>query len=125
MATLLGTTNGVFGIANQQTGFLLDGTSQTYEQDEKMVKNISGDDTGISMYNERMQFSLSGFEPSSSSYSGTIAAVISLATAPADHLIGSMTGGTYIVKNVVKTQASEEYRRLEVSGTYSPTILSA
>jgi hypothetical protein len=122
MATLLGTTNGVFGITTAQTGFLLDGSSQTYEQDEKMVKNISGDDTGIAMYNERMQYSLSGFLPASSPFSGTIGALITLATAPADHLIGSMSGGKYITKNIVTTQAAEEYQRIELTGTYHPLM---
>jgi hypothetical protein len=124
MATLLGATNGLFGIATQQTGFLLDGSSQAFEQDEKMVKNISGDDTGISMYNERIQFSLSGFVPATSGYSGTIAASITLATAPEDHLIGNVTSGIYIVKGITKTQAAEEYRRIELNGTYSPTIVT-
>lgn len=122
MATLLGTTNGVFGIATQQTGFLLDGSSQTYEQDEKTVKNISGDDTGIAFYNERMTFSLSGFIPATSAFSGTIAASITLATTPADHLIGSMSGGLYVTKGITTTQASEEYRRIELNGAYHPLI---
>ena len=122
MATLLGTTNGVFGIATQQTGFLLDGSSQTYESDEKTVKNISGDDTGISFYNERMTFSLSGFIPSASAYSGTISAAIVLATTPTDHLISSMSGGLYVTKSVTTTQASEEYRRIELTGAYHPLI---
>jgi len=124
MATLLGTTNGVFGIATQQTGFLLDGSSQTYEQDEKTVKNISGDDTGIAFYNERMTFSLSGFIPATSAFSGTIAAQIALATTPTDHLIGSMSGGLYVTKSITTTQASEEYRRIELSGAYHPLITS-
>lgn len=122
MATLLGTTNGVFGIATQQAGFLLDGSSQTYEQDEKTVKNITGDDTGIAFYNERMTFTLSGFIPATSAFSGTIAAAISLATAPADHLIGSMSGGLYVTKGITTTQASEEYRRIELNGAYHPLI---
>jgi hypothetical protein len=121
MATLLGATNGVFGITTIQTGFLLDGSSQTYEADEKTVKNISGDDTGISFYNERMNFTLSGFIPSSSAFSGTISASIVLATSPTDHLIGAMNG-IYITKSITTTQASEEYQRIELSGTMNPKI---
>lgn len=122
MATLLGTANGVFGIANAQTGFLLDGSSQTYESDEKTVKNISGDDTGISFYNERMNFTLSGFIPSASPFTGTISATIALGTTPTDYLKGSLTG-LYITKSITTTQASEEYQRIELSGTMNPTIV--
>ena len=121
MPTLLGVTNGVFGIDNPQTGFLLDGSSQTYEQDEKMVKNITGDDTGMAGYNPRMPFTLSGFVPAASPYTGTICSIIVLATTPVDHLAGeTMSSGKYIVKTITKTQASEEYQRIEVAGTYHP-----
>lgn len=125
MATLLGATNGVWGIATQQSGFLLDGSSQAYEQDEKMVKNITGDDTGISMYNERINGTLSGFIPAASAFTGTIASAITLATTPADHLIGTVSSGIYITKSITATQSNEDYRKLELTYTYNPTIVSA
>jgi hypothetical protein len=123
MATLLGTTNGVFGIAAQQTGFILDGSSQAYEQDEKTVKNITGDDTGISFYNERITFTLSGFIPATSPFTGTLAEAITLATAPVDHLKANVTGGLYVTKGITRTQASEEYQRIELNGAYHPLII--
>jgi hypothetical protein len=124
MATSFGTTTGVFGIAAQQTGFLLDSVSDDYTQDSKTVKNITGDDTGESYYNERIEISLDGFAPSSSAFSGTLASAIVLATVPADHLIGAVTGGTYVVTGVTRSSTSEDYRRIAVKAKYSPTILA-
>jgi hypothetical protein len=71
MATSFGTTTGLFGIAAQQTGFLLDSVSDDYSQDSKTVKNISGDDTGESYYNERIEGTLDGYIPSTSAFSGS------------------------------------------------------
>jgi hypothetical protein len=122
--TSFGTTTGLFGIAAQQTGFLLDSVSDDYTQDSKTVKNITGDDTGESYYNERIEISLDGFAPSSSAFSGTLASAIVLATAPADHLIGAVTGGTYVVTGVTRSSTSEDYRRIAVKAKYSPTILA-
>ena len=124
MATSFGTTNGLFGIAAQQNGFLLDSVSDDYTQDSKTVKNITGDDTGESYYNERIEISLDGFAPSSSAFSGTLASAIVLATAPADHLVGAVTGGTYVVTGVTRSSTSEDYRRIAVKAKYSPTILA-
>jgi hypothetical protein len=124
MATSFGTTTGVFGIAAQQTGFLLDSVSDDYTQDSKTVKNITGDDTGESYYNERIEISLDGFAPSSSAFSGTLASAIVLATAPVDHLVGAVTGGTYVVTGVTRSSTSEDYRRIAVKAKYSPTILA-
>jgi len=124
MPTSFGTTTGVFGIAAQQTGFLLDSVSNDYAQDSKTVKNITGDDTGESYYNERIEISLDGYAPSSSAFSGTLASAISLATAPDDHLIGAVTGGTYVVTGVTRSSTSEDFRRVAVKAKYSPTILA-
>jgi len=122
--TSFGTTTGLFGIAAQQTGFLLDSVSDDYTQDSKTVKNITGDDTGESYYNERIEISLDGFAPSSSAFSGTLASAIVLATAPAEHLAGAVTGGTYVVTGVTRSSTSEDYRRIAVKAKYSPTILA-
>jgi hypothetical protein len=125
MATLLGATNGVFGIANAQTGFLLDSTSWAYSDDVKMVKNISGDDTGEAHYNERVEIQLSGFLPASSAFSGTLASSIALATVPTDHLIGSISAGMTIIQTITRNNSSEDYQRIELTAKYSPTIVSA
>ena len=124
MATSFGTTTGLFGIAAQQTGFLLDSVADDYSQDSKTVKNISGDDTGESYYNERIEGTLDGYIPSTSAFSGTLASALTLATAPADHLIGAVTGGTYVVTGLTRSSTSEDYRRISVKYKYSPTILA-
>lgn len=125
MATLLGATNGVFGIANAQTGFLLDSTSWAYSDDVKMVKNISGDDTGEAHYNERVEIQLSGFLPATSAFSGTLASSITLATVPTDHLIGSISAGMTIIQTITRNNSAEDYQRIELTAKYSPTIVSA
>lgn len=125
MATLLGATNGVFGIANAQTGFLLDSTSWAYSDDVKMVKNITGDDTGEAHYNERVEIQLSGFLPATSAFSGTLASSISLATVPTDHLIGSISAGMTIIQTINRSNSAEDYQRVELTAKYSPTIVSA
>jgi hypothetical protein len=125
MATSFGTTTGLFGIASQQTGFLLDSTSDEYSQDNAAVKNITGDDTGETYFNERIEGTLEGWFPASSGYSGTLAASITLANTPADHLIGSVTGGTTIVQGITRGATSQDYRRITLRYKYSPTILAA
>ena len=124
MATSFGTTNGLFGIAAQQTGFLLDSTTDEFEQDSATVKNISGDDTGESYFNERINITLEGWYPSTSGYAGTLASSITLATAPTDHLIGAVSGGTYVVQGITRSSTSEDYRRISLRAKYSPTILA-
>lgn len=124
MATSFGTTSGLFGIASQQTGFLLDSVSDDYAQDKKNVKNIAGDDTGSSYYNERIDITLDGWVPASSAWAGTLASALVSANTPADHLIGSTSGGTTIVEGVTRTATSEDYRRISVKALYSPTILA-
>ena len=125
MATLLGVTNGVFGIAAQQTGFLLDTQTWAYSDEVKMVKNISGDDTGESHYNEKCEISLGGFLPSSSPFAGTLALSLTLITVPTDLLIGSITAGMTIIQTINRSNTSEDYQKVDLTAKYSPTIVSA
>jgi hypothetical protein len=124
MATSFGTSAGVFGIAAQQTGFLLESTSDAYSQDSTTCKNITGDDIGETYFNERIEGSLDGWLPASSAFSGTLASALTLATTPADHLIGAVTGGTTIVLDITRSSTSADYRRLALNWKYSPTILA-
>jgi hypothetical protein len=124
MATSFGTSAGVFGIAAQQTGFLLESTSDAYSQDSTTCKNITGDDIGETYFNERIEGSLDGWLPSGSPFTGTLASALTLATTPADHLIGAVTGGTTIVRDITRSSTSADYRRLALNWKYSPTILA-
>lgn len=125
MATPFGTTNGLFGIAAQQTGFLLDGANEEYSQESVTVKNVTGDDTGESYFNEKIEGTLEGWFPATSGFAGTLASSITLATAPADHLIGAVTGGTTIIQGITRSSTSTDYRRITARWKYSPTILAA
>ena len=124
MATSFGSVNGSFGIANQQTGFLLDSTTDEYTQDSKQVKGVSGDDTGETYFNERIEGTLEGWFPSSGGYSGTLASALTLATTPTDHLIGAVTGGTTVVQGITRSSSADDYKRISVRWKYSPTILA-
>jgi hypothetical protein len=124
MATSFGTSAGVFGIANQQTGFLLESTTETYSQDSATCKNITGDTIGEAYYDERIEGSMDGWLPSGSPFTGTLASALTLATTPADHLIGSVSGGTTIVRDITRSSTSSDYRRLALNWKYSPTILA-
>ena len=124
MATSFGTSAGVFGIAAQQTGFLLESTSDAYSQDSTTCKNITGDDIGETYFNERIEGSLDGWLPSGSPFTGTLASALTLATTPADHLIGAVTGGTTIVRDITRSSTTADYRRLALNWKYSPTILA-
>jgi len=125
MATLLGATNGVWGIPAQQTGFLLEGVTWSYKCQTKHVMNVTGDRTGRSDFDEDCVIALNGKIPSASAFSGTISSAITLATVPTDHLIGSMTAGLTIIDTIESTQAADDYRSISLSATYIPTLVSA
>jgi hypothetical protein len=122
MATLLGATNGVWGIPAQQTGFLLEGATYSYKCQTKHVTNITGDRTGRSDFDEECVIAFNGRIPATSAFSGTISTALTLITTPTDHLIGNMTSGLTIIDTVETTHASDDYRSVSVSATYVPTI---
>lgn len=122
-ATLLGSDNGIWGINDIQPGFILNSSSQEYTSDEKSVKNISGDDTGLSHYNERINGTLEGFIPADDGFSQTISTMVQLATAPANHLVQGVSGGSYVIKSISTTQSNEEYQGISLNYTYHPKVI--
>ena len=124
MATLLGATNGVWGIPAQQTGFLLEGVTWSYKCQTKHVMNITGDRTGRSDFDEDCVIALNGKIPATSAFSSSISTTIALATVPTDHLIGTMTAGMTIIDTIEATQAADDYRSISLSATYVPTIVA-
>jgi hypothetical protein len=125
MATLLGATNGVWGIPLQQTGFLLEGVTWSYKCQTKHVMNVTGDRTGRSDFDEDCTIALNGKIPSASAFAGSISTSISLATVPADHLIAAMNAGMTIIDTIEVTQAADDYRSISLSATYVPTITTS
>jgi len=124
MATLLGATNGVWGIPAQQTGFLLESVGWDYKCQTKNVMNITGDKTGRSDYDEDCTINLTAKIPSASAFAGSISTTLALATVPTDHLIGTMTAGMTIIDTINVSQAADDYRGITLQATYSPTIVA-
>lgn len=119
MATQFGTLSN-FGLTFE-TGIITDNITYNYGQESKPVRSGSGDVIGKTYYDERIELSISGYIPSSSAYSTTLAAAITLVTAPTDYLKGSV-GGTTIVESITRTHSSEDYQRIEVSAMNHPGI---
>jgi hypothetical protein len=122
MATQLGATNGVFGIPAQQTGIITDSVDWDYQSENKVIKNISGDRTGITFHDETCKISIGGSIPASSPFATTISAVVTLITVPTDHLIGSISAGLTIIMSVKSGQSNEDYRKISFEAEYSPTL---
>ena len=122
MATLLGATNGVWGIPAQQTGIITDSVDWDYQSESKMLKNITGDRTGISFFDETCKISVGGSIPATSPFAGTISAVVILNTVPTDHLIGSISAGLTIITSIKSGQSNEDYRKVSFEAEYSPTL---
>jgi hypothetical protein len=119
MATAFGTSS-TFGLTTE-TGIITDSISYSYSQESKVVRNGTGDVTGKTYYDERAEVTIAGFIPTSTPFSGTLAATISLVTAVPDYFKGSV-GGSTIVESVTRTHSNEDYQRIEVTAMNHPGI---
>ena len=123
MATQFGAagSKGIFGITAAETGILADTITYSSSQESKVVRNITGDTIGKTFYDERIEVSISGFVPDTSAFSGTLAAAITLITAPTDYLKGSV-GTITIVDSVTRTHTSEDFQKLDITAMNHPLI---
>lgn len=122
MATLLGATNGVWGIPAIQEGFLLEGVTWSYKCQTKNVMNITGDRTGRADFDEDCAINFNAKIPAEAEFTGTISTTLTLATIPANHLIADMDAGLTIIDTIEITQAADDYQSISLGATYVPTI---
>jgi hypothetical protein len=120
MATSFGTAS-TFGLTFE-TGIITDSIGYSYTQENKALRNGTGDITGKTYYNEQIEVSIAGYIPTTSAYSTTLAALITLATAPTDYLVGSL-GTKTIVESITRTHTVEDYQRIEVTAMHHPLIV--
>lgn len=112
MATQFG-TGAEFGLTTQ-TGVITDGTTWNYTQQKKVIMDADGDPTSSTYYGEGIEGTITGYIPTTTPYSTTLAASLSLSDTPTDFLVGSV-GSTSIVESVTVTKANDDYQKLEIS----------
>ena len=111
MATQFG-TGATFGLT-AQTGIISDGSTWNYTQQVKRIMDADGDPTASTYYMEGIEGTLTGYLPTTSPFSTTLAASATISDTPDDFLIGSV-GSASIVENISVTKSNEDYIRIEV-----------
>lgn len=124
-ATATSFGDGVFGITAEETGILIDSISHEYKNEKKSIKNRTGNTVGVTYYDETISISLDGRVPKTSSFSGTLAAVITLTNTPTNYLKGGVTGGLTIVEGVTIDMKSEEYQGIKITAVFYPNLTAS
>lgn len=112
MATQFG-QDAPFGVT-AQTGIISDGNTANSVQQKKVIMDGDGDPTASTYYGEGIEGTLTGYLPTTTPFSTTLAATVSLDDTLDDFLIGSV-GSASIVESVNITKSNEDYKRIEVS----------
>ena len=120
MATQFPASYATFGLAHE-TGIVTDSIIWAYSQDTKEIRDADGDIAAKAYYNERIEVSIAGFLPTITPFTTTLAAAITIVTAPTDHLKGSI-GSLYLCESINITQSNEEYRRIDVTAMNYPVV---
>ena len=114
--------DGVWGIAEEETGFIIESVTHDFTQDQKTVKNRTGNDTGVTYYNEKVKVSLKGKIPATSAFSGTLAATLTLGNALDAYLIDGPNTGLVLVDTITIDYANEDYKGISLNATAWPCI---
>lgn len=120
MATQFPSNYAPFGLTTE-TGVICDSISWAYSQDSKVIRNGTGDVVGKAYYDERIEVSYAGFLPTTTPFTTTLAAAITLATAPTDYLIGSI-GTKTICESINVNKSNEDYNRIEITAMHHPLL---
>ena len=122
MAKQFGTA-AAFGLTFE-TGVLTENIGYAYGMEEKSVRNGSGDETGVTGYNEKAEVTFGGYVPTSSPYATPINATLNLVTAVPTTFFSSTpgAGARAIVKSVNRTFTNDDYSKVDVAATFYPLL---
>jgi hypothetical protein len=114
-ANLIGTV-APWGIAAAETsiGIIIEGIDETTRNEKNYIKNIVGERTGRSDFDESIEVKLSGKITSSAPFTTKLGANITLAnTIVSNSLFNNNTGRT-VVNEVKRSASNEDWRGIEV-----------
>lgn len=123
-ATATSFGDGKFGILGDETGMLIQSITHDFTQSEKTVKNRTGNDTGVTMYNEQIKVSLNAKVPKTSPFSGTLAASLTLINPLSSYMKGGVSTGLTLVQGITLDYSNEDYTSYKITATNFPNISS-
>ena len=118
-ATLLGTV-GVWGIASDETGIIIEKIDDNSRKESNFVKNKSGERQGRADYDESMEIDIAGKITSASPWSQSISSELVMTnTITAGHLAGA-GGGQTLIDEVGRTRANEDWTGITIKAEMLP-----
>jgi hypothetical protein len=119
-ATLLSTV-GVFGVAADETGMIIESVSQESRGEMVYTRTRQGARQGLALYDESILMRHRGLMASTAPFSSKLAAVLTLANAAGGtHL--NVTGGKAVCMSVTRERQIEGFETLEVASEQLPAF---
>jgi hypothetical protein len=118
-ANSLGTT-GNWGIPTDQAGLILYELSYDFSQQDKSVLDKSGEITGLTFYQSKVEMKMSGLIPKTAPFSGKIGSPLVLANAIPAHLPSS--GGTTILTQLSRSLSNEDFEKIDLTAVHYPFV---
>jgi hypothetical protein len=95
-----------------------------FSNQERLVRNKSGDVIGAGYYGEMYELKISGLVPVTSGFSGKLAAVLAVANSVGAHL-QSASAGTTITQTVGRSLNNEDFESIEIGAKFYPELAVA
>lgn len=122
MVNILGTTTkGIFGVSQAVTGMVVHSVNFNFKTEPIDFYNQEGDISSVGYLNHTMDFTLDGEYLASSTFSGTVAEVISLSSIPA-HLPAGYTGGSAIKETISISEEFKSWKKVSIGGRVLPKV---
>ena len=90
-ATQLG-TNAVIAMS-AQTGFIIQQQTDTFETEQHITVDHTGEKVGITLYGDTRKTTIEGLVPTSAAFSSRIAVLVTLANSPSDFYRSAASAG--------------------------------
>lgn len=121
-ATIIGTTKGTLGVSETQTGIVFETCDYSYNNEKVPFPDRYGATTAVAYLDEKTEISLKGYMVAGATWNGTLASTMTLSGMPPALKAGN-TGGSCIFESIKISDASKNWRSIELGLTYYPNVV--
>ena len=109
-----------WGIAEAETGFLVNSISHKYSTDIEEIPGRFGSTETVVYYNESVSISMDGELPASGGFSGTLATALSLGNDISAMLKNGVSGGSTYIESITIDMNRKGAKTFKIEAKYRP-----
>lgn len=116
---------GDWGIDNAETGLIIENISFSFQHEKADIFDQSGNTTGVTYFDEKVEVSIDAELPSSAAFSGTLGTELTLVNSIPALIRAGVSGGALLLEDIQVTHNRKDYKKASIKAMFYPNVTAS